>query len=424
MRRAPIPLLLIGIGNKVVMGLIAVAILLLVVACGQESSTSLVATPTSLAATPTSPPRIVGFPQYEGAPTLPEGSKFGELIVVDGCLRLRRYPDPNHPDQTPVPLLLVWPENFRLSTKGDSIQIIDGAGLIAARVGDDVRFSGHGVCSEGWCGLTDIGEIDLLQPLPEGCPGPYWIVGEEVSSVGPDEPTVVSIPGSTLFFPRQKSIKAAGVERMTALIGGELLLDGDCLRVGRMNDRYPDPAIVWPAGFAPHIEDGVVRVRNGAGRTVARVGDEIGMGGGEVSASFVSELYYPGMSERCPGKFWIAGSVRHPSKYEIIVENRRKDAVAVYIDKSRLGSKFDISLQDEIIEGCSTKRFGPRSWFAPKPTRDMHIEVYDIYHGRGGALIHGAPVLTTKVPPRFREDSSDDWYLEVVVPGDADDECH
>ncbi len=409
-RYAAWPLLLVGI--------------ILTLACNQPASDQAANNqPASKEPASDQPARIVGFPQYEGPPMLPEGSRFGELIVVDGCLRVRRYPDPTYPDQNPVPLLLVWPENFTLTTKGDSTQIINGAGLIAARVGDDVRFSGHGICSEGWCGITDIGEIDLLQPLPEGCPGPYWIVGEEVSSVGPDEPTVVSIPGSTLFFPRQKSIKAAGVERMTALIGGELLLDGDCLRVGRMNDRYPDPAIVWPAGFAPHIEDGVVRVRNGAGRTVARVGDEIGMGGGEVSASFVSELYYPGMSERCPGKFWIAGSVRHPSKYEIIVENRRKDAVAVYIDKSRLGSKFDISLQDEIIEGCSTKRFGPRSWFAPKPTRDMHIEVYDIYHGRDGGLIHGAPVLTTKAVPKFREDSSDDWYLEVVIPGVADDEC-
>ena len=119
-----------------------------------------------------------------------------------------------------------------------------------------------------------------------------------------------------------------------------MLLDGDCLRVGTSPNlkRYPDPdRSCGPLGLTPHIEDGVVRVRNGAGRTVARVGDEIGMGGGEVSASFVSELYYPGMSERCPGKFWIAGSVRHPSKYEIIVENRRKDAVAVYIDKTQAG---------------------------------------------------------------------------------------
>ena len=65
-RRASLSLLLIGIGNKVVMGSIAVAIALLVVACNQGSSTSLVATPTSLAATPTSPPRIEVGPVGSG----------------------------------------------------------------------------------------------------------------------------------------------------------------------------------------------------------------------------------------------------------------------------------------------------------------------------------------------------------------------
>ena len=39
------------------------------------------------------------------------------------------------------------PSNFTLSVKGNSVQIIDGAGLIAARVGDDVSYSGYGtVC--------------------------------------------------------------------------------------------------------------------------------------------------------------------------------------------------------------------------------------------------------------------------------------
>ena len=357
------------------------------------------------------PARIVGFPQYEGPPMLPEGSRFGELIVVDGCLRVRRYPDPTYPDQNPVPLLLVWPENFTLTTKGDSTQIINGAGLIAARVGDDVRFSGHGICSEGWCGITDIGEIDLLQPLPEGCPGPYWIVGEDVSAVDPDEPTVVSIPGSTLFFPRQKSVKGPRAI-MTALNGGELILDGDCLRVGRPNPIYrnqnPNHTVVWPAGFTPHIEDGVVHVRNGAGRTIARVGDEIYMGGGETG------INPRGLdSERCPGKYWIAHNVRHPSKFEVIVENRSEDAVVVYVSGRRLGSKDE----DEIIEGCSTKRFGPKSWFAPKPTRDLRVSVYDS-HG-----VDRRQVLETMVSPKFPEDSSDVWYVEVVVPGAADDEC-
>ena len=361
------------------------------------------------------PPRIVGFPQYEGPLMLAEWSHFGELIVVDGCLRVRRYPDRVDPKSyyqpSSAPLLLIWPANFALSFKGSSIQIIDGAGLIAARVGDEVRFSGHPICSDGWCLTTDIGEIDLLQPLPEGCPGPYWIVGEEVSAVAPDEPTVVSIPGSTLWFPRQKSVKGPLVQR-TALNGGELILDGDCLRVGRPDvisrNQNPNLVVVWPAGFTPHIEEGVVHIRNGAGRIIARVGDKIYMGGGET-------WFKPKGtdSERCPGKYWIAHNVRHPSKFEVIVENRSEDAVVVYVSGRRLGSKDE----DEIIEGCSTKRFGPKSWFAPKPTRDLRVSVYDS-HG-----VDRRQILETRVSPKFPEDSSDDWYVEVVVPGAAGDEC-
>ncbi len=331
--------------------------------------------------------------------------------MIDGCLRVRGYPDPTYPDRTPVSLLLVWPANFTLSAKGNSIQIIDGAGLIAARVGDEVRFSGHPICSDGWCLTTDIGEIDLLQPLPEGCPGPYWIVGEEVSAVAPDEPTVVSIPGSTLWFPRQKSVKGPLVQG-TALNGGELILDGDCLRVGRPNPIYrnqnPNLVVVWPAGFTPHIEDGVVHIRNGAGRTIARVGDKIYMGGGET-------WFKPKGtdSDRCPGKYWIAHDVSHPSKYEVIVENRSKDAVVVYVSGGRLGSKDE----DEIIEGCSTKRFGPKSWFAPKPTRDLRVSVYDS-HG-----VDRSHILETMASPQSPQESSDYWYVEVVVPGATDDEC-
>ena len=333
---------------------------------------------------------------------LSEGSRFGELIVVDGCLRVRRYPDRVDPNSYYQPssaaLLLVWPANFTLSAKGNSVQIIDGAGLIAARVGDDVSYSGYGT--------KDIGNIALQQPLPAGCPGPYRIVGDRFRAVGSDEPTVVSIPGSTLFFPRQKSIRTAGWVLMDAENGGELVLDGDCLRVG--TPQNPNRTVVWPAGFTPYIEDGVVHIRDGAGRTIARVGDEIYMGGGRTAVNPQGTD-----SERCPGKYWIAGSVRHPSKYEVIVENRRKDAVVVYVSGGRLGSKDE----DEIIEGCSTKRFGPKSWFAPKPTRDLRVSVYDS-HG-----VDRRHILETMASPQFPQESSDYWYVEVVVPGATDDEC-
>ena len=345
------------------------------------------------------PPRVVGFPQYEGTVKSGGFTRFGKLIVAGGCLRVT-YPYSNNPQAS---ALLVWPSNFTLSVKGNSVQIIDGAGLIAARVGDDVSYRGYGT--------KDISTLALREPPRAGCPGPYRIVGDWFRAIGPDEPTVVSIPGSTLFFPRQKSIRTAEVEMLAMANAGELVLDGDCLRVGtegyREGEKNPNTTIVWPAGFTPHIENGVVHIRDGVGRTIARVGDKIYMGGSWTW--FKPEGSY---SERCPGKFWEAHNVRHQSKYEVTVENRRKDAIVVYVSQRRLASNDE----DQIIEGCSTKRFGPKPWLAP-PTRDLKVDVWD----KDG--IHGLFVLTTRVPPKFREEYSDDWYLEVVVPGATDDEC-
>ena len=172
-------------------------------------------------------------------------------------------------------------------------------------------------------------------------------------------------------------------------------------------------------GSLPHIEDGVAHIRDDTGRIIARVGDRIYMDGSWT-------LFEPegSESERCPGKYWETYNVWHPRTYEIIVENQSKDTVVVDIDKNRLGSKVGSEGEDEIIEGCSTKRFGGES--AVRPRGDELVEVYEmIYRGRSGGLVRGDLVLKTKVSPRFPEDSSDDldWYLEVVVPGATDDEC-
>ena len=59
-------------------------------------------------------------------------------------------------------------------------------------------------------------------------------------------------------------------------------MDGPCLRL------KDGPTIIWPAGFEPHVDRGVVQVRNGAGRVIARVGDEIAMGGGYSSTDYDS----------------------------------------------------------------------------------------------------------------------------------------
>ena len=65
---------------------------------------------------------------------------------------------------------------------------------------------------------------------------------------------------------------------------GELVLDGNCLRLARGDGH--GYTILWPAGFTPHVDQGMVQVRNGAGRTIAKVGDRIAGGGGYSSSGY------------------------------------------------------------------------------------------------------------------------------------------
>ena len=247
-------------------------------------------------------PAVVAFPRHDfEEPVINAGDNryFGELVLIDGCLRLD-LGDGGRGQGHTVPLLVVWPPGFSLSAKGSSIRVSDETGLIVAHLGDDVRLSG------GYPGRSDDSRRrlrELEQKLSADCPGDYLgryvVVGDEVSTVGPDEPTVVPLPGSTLYFQRSKTPRGSG-ETELALLIGELTLEGDCLRV-RADSDGASYFVVWPPGFIPHIEDGVVHVRNGGGQLIARVGDRLRMGGGYSTAP---------SEHKCLGTLFGAGRVR------------------------------------------------------------------------------------------------------------------
>lgn len=91
----------------------------------------------------------------------------GELVVEKGCLRLR------HEDGSSR--LPVWPPGWELSTEGREVRVLDGTGRVVAQVGDKVQMGGGEVPARA--------EIRRKLSVPEGCPGPIWIVGEWLSKV-------------------------------------------------------------------------------------------------------------------------------------------------------------------------------------------------------------------------------------------------
>ena len=262
----------------------------------------------------------IHFPQHQQPPLTNWGTDyiFGELILVDGCLRLS-YTDPTYKDSTPDGVLIIWPAGFRLNRDTTPARIINPTGLVAARVGDDVRISGDWSKDPRptwWpaqptrAGMVRDEAPDtatLAKELPAECTGPYWIVGDEVSALGPDEPLEISPPDSTIYFPRQKTLRGP-VAHLDAETVGRLVLDGDCLRLQDEAVPRPYSVVVWPPGFSPHIERGEVEIRNGGGRTIARVGDELMLGGGVGS---LGVLWNDG---RCsPGPAWETAGIENAS---------------------------------------------------------------------------------------------------------------
>jgi hypothetical protein len=68
---------------------------------------------------------------------------------------------------------------------------------------------------------------------------------------------------------------------------------------------------VWPPSLRLETEDGRIRIRDSGGRTVAEVGKEVSMGGGQIGLpkDVVSSRTARELRDRCsenPGDYWSA----------------------------------------------------------------------------------------------------------------------
>ena len=239
--------------------------------------------------------RVAHFPQHlEEIETNRRFPSYGVLVLGDdGCLRLGKDPDASGGN------LLVWPVGYHYAGDERTVRVLDHTGGVVAHVGDHIRISTirniweplpepvvlliSGLRTQATVSEEALEHRRPLRPenhpwLPTECSG-FWnakIVGDEVTAFMPDEePEVVPVPGSTLFFPRHSSMWTV-LERHLLGRNGRLVLERDCLRLGPAGRL-----LVWPPGFTPHIENGEVSVRNGGGRTVARVGETMVVAGND-----------------------------------------------------------------------------------------------------------------------------------------------
>ncbi len=111
-------------------------------------------------------------------------------------------------------------------------------------------------------------------------------------------------PDPTIHLPELKTRSAAF---MTALAIGKLVVKDGCLRIGEGDSSY---LVLWQPDYFVNNNNGVIEVLDRNGQVVARVGEEIQMGGGEVSltAELERQLRKP-LPNECPGPYWLMGQL-------------------------------------------------------------------------------------------------------------------
>ncbi len=116
-----------------------------------------------------STPGNIYFPQLKpGERVFMEAELIGELVVVNSCIRVNsREGDTSY--------LVIWPPEFTLATENDLVQIRNEVGEVVARIGEEVYMTGgERPANTAWLSQQ------LREKLPDTCPEPYWVVGEQV----------------------------------------------------------------------------------------------------------------------------------------------------------------------------------------------------------------------------------------------------
>jgi hypothetical protein len=119
-------------------------------------------------------------------------------------------------------------------------------------------------------------------------------------------PLSVETTSPVAFFPVQK----LGYEALAypaALATGKLILENVYLRLKLEGYTSPveSPLIIWPPGSALQVQDNNIQVVR-EGRTIARVGETLNLGGGQVPQEIVSQYTGQALPADCPRPFWLA----------------------------------------------------------------------------------------------------------------------
>lgn len=212
----------------------------------------------------------------------------GMLIEENGCLRVIEEGNRGG-------FLVLWPFDSNISVSGESIEVLNGAGQVVARVGERLRIGGGAMESPSSMARFD----DVIPGLPiDGCPGPYWIAGELETLAAQAIPDIYINPFSSggrilaMFIYQSRPSVAEGT------LSGVLVVDDQgCMRV-------EDYIILWPPGV--YLREDPLRLFNENRKTIGQVGEAIQLRGAEKSSQ---DYRYFDNKIPCPGPYWGVAEV-------------------------------------------------------------------------------------------------------------------
>ncbi len=107
-------------------------------------------------------------------------------------------------------------------------------------------------------------------------------------------------PDPSVCFPQ---LKMRSGEFMESLVIGELTLE-DCYL------RIDGALIIWQPDYFVNNNDGTIEILDRNGEVVARVGEEVCMGGGEItSIEHINKLLKEPLPQDCEGPYWLMGEM-------------------------------------------------------------------------------------------------------------------
>jgi hypothetical protein len=110
-------------------------------------------------------------------------------------------------------------------------------------------------------------------------------------------------PDDTIYFPQ---LKARSPSFMEALLIGRLEVENGCLLAYQAESNQPI-TIIWQTDYFLHNNDGSIEMLDREGKVVARVGEMIYLGGGQVGSINPDQLQAPIPDHCAPSSIWLMG---------------------------------------------------------------------------------------------------------------------